>query len=484
MKFSNTYSQLDSAFYQRIAPTKVAAPQLLLWNKNLASDLLIDEKITQDQNLLAQYFSGNLIPDGAEPMALAYSGHQFGHFNPNLGDGRAHLLGEVIDSDSKRFDIQLKGSGPTQFSRQGDGRCAIGPAVREYIMSEAMFALGVPTSRCLSVVITGEPVYREQAMPGAVVTRVASSHIRVGTFQYFAAKGDLESLSTLTDYTINRHFSHIDINAEDKIEQFLACAIDKQIELIVAWMRVGFIHGVMNTDNTAISGETIDFGPCAMMSNYHSGTVFSSIDRQGRYAFGNQPHIAQWNMARLAECLLLLVDTNQEKALEKIEPLIIAFTDKFETAYFTMLANKLGLNEVTKEDHQFINDLLEHMQKQALDYTNTFVKLTDSLTDKNIQNELQQQLGDWYANWLTMLASKNQSTQAAKTLMAKNNPLVIPRNHHVEAILAEYETSGQSAIIDSFLEVLRSPYELQKDTSQFQDEPKDGDQQYRTFCGT
>ncbi|MBU2971380.1 YdiU family protein [Pseudoalteromonas sp. C2R02] len=484
MKFSNTYSQLDSAFYQRIAPTKVAAPQLLLWNKNLASDLLIDEMITQDQNLLAQYFSGNLIPDGAEPMALAYSGHQFGHFNPNLGDGRAHLLGEIITSDNKRYDIQLKGSGPTQFSRQGDGRCAIGPAVREYIMSEAMFALGVPTSRCLSVVITGEPVYREQAMPGAVVTRVASSHIRVGTFQYFAAKGDLESLSTLTDYTINRHFSHININAEDKIEQFLECTIDKQIELIVAWMRTGFIHGVMNTDNTAISGETIDFGPCAMMSNYHSGTVFSSIDKQGRYAFGNQPHIAQWNMARLAECLLLLVDANQEKALEKIEPLIIAFTDKFETAYFTMLANKLGLNEVNTEDHQFINELLEHMQKQALDYTNTFIKLTDSLTDTNIQNELKQQFGDWYANWLTMLASKNQSTQAAKTLMTKNNPLVIPRNHHVEAILAEYETSGQSAIIDSFLEVLRAPYEQQKETSQFQDEPKDGDHQYRTFCGT
>jgi len=484
MKFSNTYSQLDSAFYQRIAPTKVAEPQLLLWNKNLASDLLIDEKITQDQNLLAQYFSGNLIPDGAEPMALAYSGHQFGHFNPNLGDGRAHLLGEIIASDNKRFDIQLKGSGPTQFSRQGDGRCAIGPAVREYIMSEAMFALGVPTSRCLSVVITGEPVYREQAMPGAVVTRVASSHIRVGTFQYFAAQGDLESLITLTDYTINRHFSHIDINAEDKIEQFLVCAIDKQIELIVAWMRVGFIHGVMNTDNTAISGETIDFGPCAMMSHYHSGTVFSSIDKQGRYAFGNQPHIAQWNMARLAECLLLLVDANQEKALEKIEPLIIAFTDKFENAYFTMLANKLGLNEVAKEDHQFINELLEQMQKQELDYTNTFVKLSGSLTDTDIQNTLKQQFGDWYSNWLKMLADKNQSTQAAKKLMDKNNPLVIPRNHHVEAILAEYETSGQSTVIDDFLEVLRSPYQQLKQTSQFQDEPKDGDHQYRTFCGT
>lgn len=482
MKFSNTYSQLDSAFYQRIEPTKVAAPQLLLWNKNLAKSLLIDEKITH--NLLAQYFSGNQIPNGAEPMALAYSGHQFGHFNPNLGDGRAHLLGEIIDSDNKRFDIQLKGSGPTQFSRQGDGRCAIGPAVREYIMSEAMYALGVPTSRCLSVVITGEPVYREQAMQGAIVTRVASSHIRVGTFQYFAAKGDLESLSTLIDYTIKRHFSHIDINATDKIEQFLVCAIDKQIELIVAWMRVGFIHGVMNTDNTAISGETIDFGPCAMMSHYHSGTVFSSIDKQGRYAFGNQPHIAQWNMARLAECLLLLVDSNQEKALEKIEPLIIAFSDKFETAYFTMLANKLGLNEVTKEDHFFINELLEKMQKQNLDYTNTFVKLTESLTDKNIQNELKQQLGDWYANWIKWLEDNKQTTQAAKTLMAQNNPLVIPRNHHVEAILAEYETSGQSTIIDDFLEVLRSPYEQLNKTSQFQDEPKDGDHQYRTFCGT
>lgn len=484
MKFSNSYSQLDSAFYQRIAPTKVTAPQLLLWNKSLAKDLLIDEKITQDKNLLAQYFSGNQIPDGAEPMALAYSGHQFGHFNPNLGDGRAHLLGEILTCDNNRFDIQLKGSGPTQFSRQGDGRCAIGPALREYIMSEAMFALGVPTSRCLSVVITGEPVYREQAMIGAVVTRVASSHIRVGTFQYFAARGDLESLKTLTDYTINRHFSRIDINAEDKVEQFLSAAIDKQIELIVAWMRIGFIHGVMNTDNTAISGETIDFGPCAMMSHYHSGTVFSSIDKQGRYAFGNQPHIAQWNMARLAECLMLLVDNNQEKALEKIEPLIIAFTDKFETAYFTMLANKLGFDEVTKKEQLFINELLAHMQKQHLDYTNTFVKLSDSLTDTELQNELKQALGDWYTRWLQMLENKNQNTKAAQILMLKNNPLVIPRNHHVEAILAEYETSGQSTVIDDFLDVLRSPYQQLKQTSQFQDEPKDGDHQYRTFCGT
>jgi len=484
MKFSNSYSQLDSAFYQRIDPTKVSDPQLLLWNKNLAEDLLIDEKITQDQKLLAQYFSGNKIPDGAESMALAYSGHQFGHFNPQLGDGRAHLLGEIIASDNHRYDIQLKGSGPTRFSRQGDGRCAIGPAVREYIMSEAMFALGVPTSRCLSVVTTGETVYREQALPGAVVTRVASSHIRVGTFQYFAAKGDIESLETLTNYTIKRHFEQIDINAEDKIEQFLVCAIDKQIELIVSWMRVGFIHGVMNTDNTAISGETIDFGPCAMMSHYHSGTVFSSIDKQGRYAFGNQPHIAQWNMARLAECLLLLVDSNQEKALEKIEPLIIAFTDKFESAYFTMLANKLGFNEVTKKDHGFINILLEIMQKQELDYTNTFVKLTTSLNDADTQNSLKEQLGDWYNNWLKLLEDKNQNNQAAKTLMEKNNPLIIPRNHHVETVLAEYEASGQSTIIDRFLKVLASPYKQLNDTCEFQGSPKDGDHQYRTFCGT
>jgi uncharacterized protein YdiU (UPF0061 family) len=300
MKFSNTYAQLGDAFFKRVLPAPVADPLLLLWNDELAKSLNLDQSLRDDPGLKAQIFSGNQLPEGADSMALAYSGHQFGQLNPELGDGRAHLLGEVLDNTNQRVDIQLKGSGPTPFSRRGDGRCALGPALREYIMSEAMYFLGVPTSRCLAVVATGESVYRERSKPGAVVTRVAASHIRVGTFQYFAIRKDIESLTALLDYTIKRHFPEIDLAADDRTLQFLEAVMKKQITLIVEWMRVGFIHGVMNTDNTAISGETIDFGPCAMMGAYNPGAVYSSIDTQGRYAFGNQPNIAIWNITRLA----------------------------------------------------------------------------------------------------------------------------------------------------------------------------------------
>ena len=523
MKFSNTYIQLDSAFYQKVMPSKVANPKLLFWNTKLADQLGVSQALEQDRLLLAQLFSGNQLPEGAEPIALAYSGHQFGHFNPQLGDGRAHLLGEVIDSNGTRQDIQLKGSGPTRFSRQGDGRCALGPAIREYLMSEAMYALGVPTSRCLAVVATGEIVYREHPHPGAVVTRVATSHIRVGTFQYFAARGDLTALKSLTDHAISRHFPEIisditpnivsniipdiipditpditpdiipdiisDIKSNDqrKVLAFIEAVINKQIDLIVHWMRVGFIHGVMNTDNTAISGQTIDFGPCAMMGTYHPDTVFSSIDKQGRYAFGNQPHIAQWNMARLAECLLPLIDDDEEIAVEKVEPLIMAFTARFERAHLTMLSKKLGLAQFQETDAQLINDLLTLLADKALDYTQTFERLTRSLGDETLAARIKTELGPWYSNWQTRLNTANGEISSALALMQKNNPVVIPRNHHMEAVLKACEASEASdntKMAEEFLEVLRSPYNITPETERFQDSPEDGDSHYHTFCGT
>ncbi len=498
LKFSNTYYQLGEAFYQIDKPTPVISPQLILWNSQLAESLAIELSSENDATALAKIFSGNDILDGSQPIALAYSGHQFGHFNPYLGDGRAHLLGEVLTKHKQRVDIQLKGSGQTAYSRQGDGRCALGPAIREYIMSEAMDALGVPTSRCLAVVTTGEPVYRETAQQGAVVTRVASSHIRVGTFQYFAARQNLQSLRDLTHYTIARHFPEIGTTGEKQILDFLNAVIDKQIKLIVAWLRVGFIHGVMNTDNTAICGETIDFGPCAMMGIYHPGTVFSSIDRHGRYAYANQSRIAQWNMARFAECLLLLLQDDKPEGIEqeqheqamvtKIEQTIADFNDKFARAYQQMMAKKLGfianssIKEADKVDR--VKQLLTVMEEQQLDYTETFNQLTQSLSDENVVSGFNVELRHWYKNWHTLLTNSDLELARVQQLMCQNNPVVIPRNHHVERILKECEEHQDFAELHKFIAVLRSPYEVLANTKYYQDLPADGDKGYRTFCGT
>ncbi|PHR85519.1 MAG: hypothetical protein COA59_00750 [Colwellia sp.] len=525
MKFSNTYIKLGEQFFQRTLPEKVASPTLLLWNQALANNLLIPKNIQDDHLLLSQYGSGNQLPNGAESIALAYSGHQFGHFNPQLGDGRAHLLGEVLDKDNIRRDIQLKGSGQTGFSRRGDGKCALAPALREYIMSEALFALGVPTSRCLSVVATGEVINRGLAKAGAVVTRVAASHIRVGTFQYFAARGDTASLKILVDYSIKRHFPEIDIDEsgnkillsfEQRVLAFLACAIAKQITLVVEWLRIGFIHGVMNTDNTAICGETLDFGPCAMLGGYDENKVFSSIDEYGRYAFGNQGKIAQWNMARLADCLIPLLiefsdknltkEEQEQQALTKIEALIHQYTDQFDMAYFTMYGKKLGLKDTALNNKSLISDLLALMQTQNLDYTQTFLHLTQSLSDDVKAQDLQSKLGDWYQTWLMILnkekpeqeSHQKNKYQQAQNLMRKNNPVVIPRNHHIEAILESCENvigndsscikdSKKDVIIatvDEFLCVLRSPYKETEATKKYQEIAGDDDRYYQTFCGT
>ncbi len=528
LKFSNTYISLGGKFYQRSLPEGGLSPKLLLWNESVAASLKVPKLLSENEALLAQYFSGNQELNGAEPIALAYSGHQFGHFNPQLGDGRAHLLGEVVDVDNVRRDIQLKGSGRTKFSRQGDGRCALAPAIREYIMSEAMYSLGVPTSRCLAVVGTGETIYRGAAKDGAVVTRVAASHIRVGSFQYFAARGDINSLKKLTEYAITRHFPDIntdiisditsDISAEDNFEQrtlqFLARVIANQVTLIVAWLRVGFIHGVMNTDNTAISGETIDFGPCAMMGSYHEKAAFSSIDTYKRYAFGNQAKIAQWNMARLADCLLPLVNSDEDKALAQVEPIIRKFSVDFDQAYFTMFSNKLGfeldhsddenignstINRISSNANEdlavrpnkvLINDLLAIMQKEGLDYTQTFLLLTQSLDDEEIAQSLKNTLGTWYKQWRLCLENalekSNEHLNSAKVLMMKNNPVVIPRNHHVETILARCESKSgvDTEVVNEFLKVLRSPYQEIAETKKYQDTDVDGEQYYQTFCGT
>ncbi len=499
IKFSNSYLALGQNFSQQTMPEPVAQPSLLLWNETLAEKLMIAFDKNTDTDLLAQYFSGNKIFDNSKPIAQAYSGHQFGHFNPQLGDGRAHLLGDIRDYNGNVWDIQLKGSGISQFSRQGDGRCALGPALREYIMSEAMFALGVPTTRCLAVVTTGENVYRERSLAGAIVTRVAASHIRVGTFQYFSARGDTDSLKKLTNYAINRHFPELctdpsigtadnDISSSQVVE-FFSAVLAKQVPLVLSWLRVGFIHGVMNTDNTAISGETIDYGPCAMMNAYHADTVFSSIDRNSRYAFGKQISIMQWNMTRLAETLLPLVDSDEDAAVEQLQPLLAQFHQDFEQGYLQMMLAKIGIDEPEQGDGKLINDLVAIMKEHRLDHTQTFTALTASLTDslphpikdKAILEPLLAELSEWLPRWKIRI---DGFKTAAFKLMAANNPVVIPRNHHVEALLATCQETGDLTELNKFLAVLRQPYTELVDTQNYQDVPVDGDENYHTFCGT
>jgi uncharacterized protein YdiU (UPF0061 family) len=485
LQISTQYYQLGKAFSQRTSPVPVAKPQLLLWNAPLASELAIPYQ-QYDNETVAQYFSGNKIIKGFTPVAQAYSGHQFGHFNPQLGDGRAHLLGELTDITGKVKDIQLKGSGVSQFSRRGDGRCALGPALREYIMSEAMYALGVPTTRCLSVVATGELVYREQAELGAVVTRVASSHIRVGTFQYFAARKDIDSLRKLTEFAIVRHFPNIKAQQEapltrEHVLAFFNAVAQQQVPLILSWLRVGFIHGVMNTDNTTISGETIDFGPCAMMNNYHRDTVFSSIDKHGRYAFGEQMTIMQWNMTRLAETLLPLISDDTEEAVALVKPLLAELHQALTQGYLAMMSKKLGITELIKTDESLITELIQLLETQQLDYTQTFVKLTESVIDEHHHHDLNATLGQWFSKWLARIS---ENKIAAQQLMQQNNPLVIPRNHHVEKVLAISQETGDLSALEQLLTVLEQPYRQLDNTAMYQDAPIDNDENYHTFCGT
>ena len=476
--FDNTYSKLSNTFKEDIKPTPVNDPELIILNKELAKDLNLDfSKI--DTKDLAKLFSGNLLPEGTSTIAQAYAGHQFGHFTM-LGDGRAVLLGEHLVNGTNRFDIQFKGSGKTSFSRNGDGRAALGPMLREYIISEAMNGLNIPTTRSLAVVKSGEEVIRETSLPGAILTRVASSHIRVGTFQYIAARQKKDELEIFLDYVINRHYPNLK-NSQNKPLDLLNIVIEKQIDLIVNWMRVGFIHGVMNTDNVSISGETIDYGPCAFMDIYDPKTVFSSIDQMGRYAYCNQPVITKWNLSRFAECLIPLIDEDQNKAVQIATEIINSFEKQYEEKWLNMMRDKLGLFGIDEKDKLLIVDLLTWMHQSKTDYTNTFCYLMDEKIKEDVSYE-DEVFKNWKKRWNERLKTKNNTPEKYLKLMRKVNPLIIPRNHKVEEALKEAE-QGNLKSFTQLVEILKKPYTKQKDIFNYQ-VPSLSEEKYQTFCGT
>jgi uncharacterized protein YdiU (UPF0061 family) len=469
MKLVPRYTDIAENFAIEDFPASVASPQLLLWNESLAKQF----NINVADDLRANTFSGN-EKQAIPAVALGYSGHQFGHFSPRLGDGRAHLLGAITDNENQLWDIQLKGSGATPYSRGGDGRCALGPAIREYVMSEAMHALGIKTTRCLAVVGSGETVYRNPPQAGAIVTRLATSHIRVGSFQYLATQGDVEGLKNLADLAIERHYPEITDTGSQRYLAFLGAVIKNQVKLVISWMRVGFIHGVMNTDNTLVSGETIDYGPCAMMNNFDFDTVFSSIDKQGRYAFGNQPNMANWNCARLAESLIPLINDDDEQAVTLMTPYINSFTEQFNIEFTAMWEQKLGLNESSSSDGELIAELLTLLKDNQLDYTNTFDALTESLKEETV---IPESLIEWRAKWVSL--TDNNSYE----VMRAANPRVIPRNHVIEEIITQYNATGSSELLQRFIKVAGSPYSDSEKLSEFQTSPIN-DNDYQTFCGT
>ena len=475
--FDNTYSKLSSTFKEDIKPTPVHDPELVVLNEKLARDLKLDfSKINKKE--LAKLFSGNSLPEGSNSIAQAYAGHQFGHFTM-LGDGRAVLIGEHLVNKNNKFDIQFKGSGRTSFSRNGDGRAALGPMLREYIISEAINFLKIPTTRSLAVVKTGEKVVRENLLPGAILTRVASSHIRVGTFQYIAAKQNIDDLKILMNYTIDRHYPEIK-TSKNKALDLLNLVMEKQCQLVVNWMRVGFIHGVMNTDNMAISGETIDYGPCAFMDHYDPKTVFSSIDSHGRYSFANQPPITKWNLARFAECLIPLIDKDQDEAIKIATETINNFEKIYEVKWLNMMRDKLGLFGEDKSDKILINDLLGWMEKNKADYTNTFCHLMDI---KTINNEIYNDKGyiDWSNKWKKRILMNNSSKEKSLKIMRNSNPIVIPRNHKVEEALKAANENNLD-VMNKLLSILTKSYENHKNIQDFQS--PSNIKEYKTFCGT
>lgn len=481
--FDNSYARLPERFYARLDPTPVPAPRLLKLNDVLARELGLEPEMLATPQAV-EVLAGNRIAIGSQPIALAYAGHQFGNFVPQLGDGRAILLGEVVDRAGVRRDIQLKGSGPTPFSRRGDGRAALGPVLREYIVSEAMAALGIPTTRSLAAVATGEPVMRETVLPGAVLTRVATSHIRVGTFQFFAARGDGEALRLLADHVIARHYP----DARDEAEPYRALfdrVITRQAELVAKWMLVGFIHGVMNTDNCSIAGETIDYGPCAFMDVYKPDTVFSSIDHGGRYAYANQPRICHWNLARFGETLLPLLDDDTDKALAIANETLGTFQGRYGAALMAGMRRKLGLFTDDDGDGALAQELLNAMAEAQAHFTRTFRALDPQSDDKARALFTEPAKYDaWAARWRERLAVEPQDADARRAAMQSVNPVYIPRNHRVEAVLAAAIERDDYGPFEEFLTVLAKPFE---ERAQFADYagPAPTDQGvYRTFCGT
>ncbi len=470
--FHNSYIELPKIFYTKLSPTTVPAPKLVIFNDSLAASLGVP--------LQLEVFAGNEIPEGAEPLAQAYAGHQFGYFTM-LGDGRAILLGEQITDSGERFDIQLKGCGPTPYSRGGDGRAALGPMLREYIISEAMNALGIPTTRSLAVVTTGEMVIRERALIGAVLTRVAASHIRVGTFEYAAHFGTAQDVRRLADYTITRHFPGIE-QSENKYLQLLREVIKRQASLIAQWQLVGFIHGVMNTDNMAISGETIDYGPCAFMDTYHPATVFSSIDLHGRYSYENQPKMAVWNLARFAETLLPLFHDDEKKAVELAQDEIEKFEDLFQNYWLAGMRAKLGLYGDDAKDFLLIQDLLQLMEQHQADYTKTFQSLTLEQNDGQALFS-SPDYHHWHNRWQARLGQQSQSKDEIRELMKRHNPAMIPRNHLVEEALGAAE-EGDHSKVHQLLTALEHPYEYTPEQEELSKLPPPEFCDYKTFCGT
>ena len=475
--FDNSYSRLSDAFKEHIKPVAVKKPELVIINESLAKELDLDlTKINKDK--LSSLFTGNTLPEGSNTIAQAYAGHQFGHFTM-LGDGRAILIGEHITSSNKRYDIQLKGSGKTSFSRNGDGRAALGPMLREYIISEAMHNLNIPSTRSLAVAKTGEKIMRDTLLEGAILTRVALSHIRVGTFQYIAARDKKDELELLLNYVINRHYPKL-VNSKNKAIDLLIDLMNKQTDLVVNWMRVGFIHGVMNTDNMSISGETIDYGPCAFMDTYDPKTVFSSIDHMGRYAYCNQPIITKWNLSRFAECLIPMIDENQKKAIEIATEIINTFEKNYEEKWLEMMRKKLGLLGNHSTDKTLILDLLTWMHQKKVDYTNTFCHLMKfKVQEEDFQDRV---FKDWKKRWNERLIINNSPNEKSIALMRTVNPLVIPRNDKVEETL-DLANKNNFKMLFEFLEVLKTPYKEKKNTYKYQI-PNENNKEYKTFCGT
>lgn len=476
----NSYAHLPKLFFSRLNPAPVRSPELIFFNYSLATSLGLDVRELSSDDGVA-ILAGNRIPEGALPIAQAYAGHQFGYFTM-LGDGRALLLGEQITPLGKRVDIQLKGSGRTPYSRGGDGRAVLGPMLREYVISEAMHALGIPTTRSLAVVTTGEWVTRETELPGAILTRVASSHLRVGTFQFAAKWGTVEELRNLADYAINRHFPDIEAD-ENRYLSLLQEVIKHQAELISKWQMVGFIHGVMNTDNMTISGETIDYGPCAFMDAYDPATVFSSIDIQGRYAYGNQPDIAGWNLARFAETLLPLLHVDQKQALKLAQDAISGFTEMYRRNWLAGMKAKMGIFNEEPEDESLVENLLSLMQKYHADYTNTFLALTfDTQPETDLFNV--PEFTRWHELWQARLGRQPESKDSSKELMRNSNPALIPRNHRVEEALEAAVEHGDYSVMEQFLDVLSNPYEHSPKQAEYSKLPESSTCPYRTFCGT
>lgn len=479
--FDNSYARLPDYFYKRVNPHKVKQPALIRLNKALATELNLPTERLKEAPQVA-VFSGNRLPERSEPLAMAYTGHQFGHFNPQLGDGRAILLGELLNNKHERFDVQLKGSGRTPYSRGGDGRAAMGPVLREYIMCEFMHAAGIPTTRALAAVSTGENVMREHLLPGAVITRLSKSYVRVGTFQFFAAQQNVQAVRELADYVIARNYPEA-AAADNPYQALLEASIKRQAELIAQWMHIGFIHGVMNTDNASIAGETIDYGPCAFMDNYHADTVYSSIDRQGRYAYRNQPPIGHWNMSRFAETLIPLLGEDTEAGIAIAQQAINTYPDLYQNSWLNGMRNKLGLEQRDADDEALINNLLDIMSDNKADFTLTFRGLSETgLLPEALKHSADFQ--QWSTQLQQRLAIETQSEANRQAAMLATNPLYIPRNHLVEEVIRSAEDHGDFRPFHDLVDLLEKPFQKQDVSGKYTQPPRPEQVVQNTFCGT